>query len=136
MRVVVKVVVNGIGVYVAALVARPAIEFLGSGPALVWTIAWVALLFGLANTFALPIIRSISATVRRPTVALVTFCLNVLLLWLVSAASEHFSARLHLQDFWPALVGGAIATTVSLALHAAMPDSKRRHSLSEEVPSR
>ena len=99
MRVAVKVVVNGVGVYVSAVLAKPSIEFLGSGPRLLWTIVGVALIFGLANTFALPLIRSVRQTVRRPTVALFTFCLNVLLLWLISRASEHLPARLHLQDF-------------------------------------
>ncbi|GAA1123271.1 phage holin family protein [Kribbella jejuensis] len=132
MRVVIKIVVNGIGVYVAALVAKPLIEFVGSGPALVWAIVWVALVFGLANTFALPIIRSVREAVRWPTVALITFCLNVLLLWFISKASEH----LHLQGFWLALIGGAIATTVSLALHAALPESKRHGSPAEEMLSR
>jgi putative membrane protein len=125
MRVALKVVVNGIGVYVSALMAKPSIEFLRSGSGLLWTIVWVALVFGLVNTFALPIIRSVRGQVRLPTVALSTFAVNVLLLWLISEGSERLSARLHLQTFWPALIGGAIATTVSLVLHAALPHTHR-----------
>ena len=125
MRVALKIVVNGIGVYVSAVLAKPAIEFLGSGLELLWAVVWVALIFGLLNTFAQPIIRSVREGVRWPTVALFTFGANVLALWLISTGSEHFSARLHLQTFWPALIGGVIATTVSLVLHAALPNRHR-----------
>ncbi|MEV4264240.1 phage holin family protein [Kribbella sp. NPDC049584] len=125
MRLALKVVVNGVGVYVSALLAKPSIEFVGSGSELVWTVVWVALVFGLVNTFALPIIRSVRPTARRPIVALCTFSANVLLLLLISKGSEHLSARLQLQNFWPALIGGLIATTVSLVLHAALPETPR-----------
>jgi putative membrane protein len=125
MRLAFKVVVNGVGVYVSALLAKPAIEFVGSGSELLWTVVWVALVFGLVNTFALPIIRSVRPTVRWPVVALCTFVVNVLLLWLISTGSEHLSARFELQNFWPALIGGLIATTVSLALQAALPETPR-----------
>jgi uncharacterized membrane protein YvlD (DUF360 family) len=125
MRVAIRIVVNGVGVYVSALLAKPSIEFQGSGPALVLTIVWVALVVGLVNTFALPILTSVRARVRRPAVAVITFCCNVLLLWLISQGSEHLSARLHLQNFWPALIGGVIATTVSLVLHAVLPEKHR-----------
>jgi putative membrane protein len=125
MRLAFKVVVNGIGVYVSALLAKPSIEFVGSGSELLWTVIWVALVFGLVNTFALPIIRSVRPAVRWPVVALCTFGINVPLLWLISKGSEHLSARLQLQNFWPAVIGGLIATTVSLALHAALPETPR-----------
>jgi hypothetical protein len=41
--------------------------------------------------------------------------------------------RLQIQNFWPALIGGVIATTVSLVLHAALPDAKNHRSLTEEM---
>jgi putative membrane protein len=125
MRVAIKIVVNGIGVYVAALLAKPSIEFLGSGLGLLWAVVWVALVFGLMNTFALPIMRSVRKRVRWLTVALFTLCINVLLLWVISKGPEHLSAGLHLQTFWFALIGGVIATTVSLVLHAALPETHR-----------
>jgi putative membrane protein len=133
MRVAIKIVVNGIGIYVSALLAKPAIEFVGSGPGLLGTVLWVALLFGVVNTFALPTISFFRAGARWPTVALFTFGVNALLLWLISTGSEHFAARLHIQNFWPALIGGVIATTVSLVLHAALPDAKNHRSLTEEM---
>jgi hypothetical protein len=116
MRTTVKIVVNGIGIYIASVAARPAIEFQGSGLTLLLTVALVALLFGLFNTFA------VATGLRWPLAVTVVFAGNVLLLWLVAKGTEHLASRLHFENFWPVLAGGLIATTVAFVLRFLVPD--------------
>lgn len=125
MRTTLKIVVNGIGVYLASLAARPAIEFQGEGVGLVLTIAIVGLLFGLFNTYVPAILHQAS----RPIVALTIFTGNAVLLWLVAKGTDQLADRLHLENLWPAAVGGVVATTVAIALHAWLPTHLRTKEL-------
>jgi putative membrane protein len=120
----IKILVNGVGLYIASVLAKPHIEFLGTGLGLVWTILLVSLIFGLVNTFIRPIVKFFSFGLLVLTLGLFTFVINALMLLLTSKISEHFSVRFHVENFWFALIGAVIATTVSLILHAILPDDK------------
>ena len=119
---VIKILVNGVGLYVASILAKPHIQFQGTGVQLVWTVLLVALIFGLVNTFIRPIVKFFSMGVQILTLGLFTFVINALMLLLTSKISEHFAVRFHVENFWYALIGGVIATVVSLVLHAVLPD--------------
>ena len=122
----IKILVNGAGLYVASILAKPYIEFTGTGLGLVWTVLLVALIFGLLNTFLRPIVKLLSMGVLIVTLGLFTFVINALMLWLTSEISAHYSVRFHVQNFWYALIGSLIATTVSLILHALLPDDAKK----------
>lgn len=51
----------------------------------------------------------------------------------VNGIGIYVSARLQIQNFWPALIGGVIAITVPLVLHAALPAAKNYRSLTKEM---
>jgi putative membrane protein len=122
----IKILVNGVGLYVASILAKPHIEFTGTGLRLVWTVLLVALIFGLVNTFIRPIVKLLSMGVLLVTLGLFTFVINALMLLLTSKISEHYSVRFHVENFWYALVGSLIATAVSLILNAVLPDDKKK----------
>ncbi|MBS2963275.1 phage holin family protein [Actinocrinis puniceicyclus] len=123
---VIKILVNAVGLYVASIVVKSGIAFQGTGLQLVWTVLLVALIFGLVNTFIRPIVKLFSVGIRLLTLGLFTFVINALMLWLTSKISEHFAVAFHVRNFWYALLGSLIITAVSLVLHAALPDDKRR----------
>ncbi len=123
---VIKILINGVGVYVASILAKPHIEFTGTGFGLVGTVLLVGLIFGLLNTFLRPIVKLFSFGLLIVTLGLFTFVINALMLWLTSKISEHYSVRFHIQNFGYALLGAVVATAVSLILHAILPDPKKR----------
>ncbi|MEU4194446.1 hypothetical protein AB0E69_21290 [Kribbella sp. NPDC026611] len=123
MRTAVNILVNGIGVYLTSLAARPAIEFQGKGLGLILTIAVVGLLFGLFNTYV------VRARASWPVIVLITFAGNATLLWLVAIGTDHLTNRLHIEGFWPVAVGGLIATTVAIALQVLLPTRTRTKEL-------
>jgi putative membrane protein len=123
---VIKILVNGVGLYVASILAKPHIQFQGTGVQLVWTVLLVALIFGLVNTFIRPIVKFFSIGVQILTLGLFTFVINALMLWLTSKISEHFAVSFHVQNFGYALLGSVIVTVVAMILHAILPDEKKK----------
>ncbi len=122
---VIKILINGVGIYVASILAKPHVQFQGTGLGLVWTVLLVALIFGLVNTFIRPVVKLFSFGLLIVTLGLFTFVINALMLLLTSKISEHFSVRFHVENFWYALVGAFIGTVVSLVLHALLPTDKK-----------
>jgi putative membrane protein len=123
---VIKILINAVGLYVASLVVRNGVAFHGTGVQLAETVLIVALIFGLVNTFIRPVVKLFSFGINLVTLGLFTFVINALMLWLTSKISEHFAVRFHVQNFWYALIGGVIATAVSLVLHALLPDDAKK----------
>ncbi|MGH6655092.1 MAG: phage holin family protein [Actinocrinis sp.] len=123
---VIKILVNAVGLYVASLVVTSGIAFHGTGFQLVWTVLLVALIFGLVNTFIRPVVKLFSFGIQLLTLGLFTFVINALMLLLTSKISDHFAVRFHVSSFWYALLGSLIITAVSILLHAALPDDKKK----------
>ncbi|MER7247185.1 hypothetical protein [Kribbella sp. NPDC000426] len=123
MRTTIKIVVNGIGIYLASLAARPVLEFQGSGLQLLLTVVLVGLVFGLFNTYA------VASGLKWPLALALVFAGNVLLLRLVAEGTEHLASRLYFENFWPVLAGGVIATTVAFVLRALLPQRSLREAM-------
>jgi len=121
---VIKILVNAVGLYVASLVVKSGIAFVGTGGQLVETVLIVALVFGLVNTFIRPVVKLFSFGITLVTLGLFTFVINALMLWLTSKISEHFAVQFHVKDFLSALLGSLVITVVSLVLNALLPDDK------------
>jgi putative membrane protein len=120
----IKILVNAVGLYVASLVVKSGISFIGTGFQLVETVLIVALIFGLVNTFIRPVVKLFSFGITLVTLGLFTFVINALMLWLTSKISEHFAVQFHVKDFLSALLGSLVITVVSLVLNALLPDDK------------
>ncbi|HEY9497230.1 MAG TPA: phage holin family protein [Intrasporangium sp.] len=118
MNFVIKTVINGIALWIAALLVD-GIEF-GRGSSTwgtVTTVLLVALVFGVLNTFVRPIAKLLSLPFIILTLGLFVFIVNALMLWLTSWLSEKLGLAFHVQEFfWDAVLGSLIITFVSMIL--------------------
>lgn len=123
----IKVVVNGIALWVAA-VAIPGIRLSEKSPALtnrLLTILVVAIVFGLVNALIKPVLKFFSLPFLILTLGLFSLVINALMLQLTS----WFATQLHLDFavdhfFWDAVLGAIVITFVSMILHVILPDGR------------
>ena len=119
---VVKVVINAVGVW-AAIQVVPQIDFNFGNDW--WKLAAVALILALINTYLKPILKVLSFPITLMSLGLFAFVLNALLLLLVAFLSDqlglgftiggfppHFSA----DSFVGALLGSIVISLVGMAL--------------------
>jgi putative membrane protein len=99
---IVKVLINAVGVWVAAQVV-PAFE-LGTEPLKVGA---VALILALINSYLKPILKVLSFPITLLSLGLFALVLNALLLLLVALVSEQFSLGFRLGGFPPTISGEA-----------------------------
>ena len=118
MNFVIRTIINGIALWVAALLID-GIEF-GRGSSTwgtVTTVLLVALVFGVLNTFVRPIAKLLSLPFIILTLGLFVFIVNALMLWLTSWLSEKLGLAFHVQEFfWDAVLGSLVITFVSMIL--------------------
>jgi putative membrane protein len=114
----IQTVINGIALWVAAW-AVPGITF-GEGQttsSTIWTVAIVALIFGLVNALVRPIAALLSLPFIILTLGLFIFILNAAMLQLTSWLAGQFNLAFHVNEFfWDAIWGSLIITFVSLIL--------------------
>ena len=120
----IRVGVNGVALWVAALVL-PGINLaegdLGWGRKL-WTIFFVAVIFGVVNAIIKPIAQLLSLPFIVLTLGLFIFIVNAFMLqlteWLSGWLDLSFSID---QFFWDAVFGAIIITLVSWVLNVVLP---------------
>ena len=114
----VKTVINGVALWIAALLVD-GITF-GANPdtwAIVRTVLFVALIFGILNTFVRPIAKVVSLPFIILTLGLFVFIINALMLQLTSWLAGKFDLAFHVEHFfWDAVLGSLIITFVSMIL--------------------
>ena len=122
----IRVGVNGVALWVAALVL-PGINLaegdLGWGRKL-WTIFFVAVIFGVVNAIIKPIAQLLSLPFIVLTLGLFIFIVNAFMLqlteWLSGWLDLSFSID---QVFWDAVFGAIIITLVSWVLNVVLPEN-------------
>ncbi len=125
MSIAIKILVNGVALWVASLLLT-GITF-GQGSATLTsqllTILWVAVIFGLINAVVKPVLSFLSLPVIVLTLGLFMLVINALMLQLTSWFAEQFSLAFHVDEFfWDALLGSIVITVVSMLLHMVLPD--------------
>jgi putative membrane protein len=113
MRLILKLAVNAAALWVAARI----IDGITLTDDLV-TILFIALVFGLINTFVRPLAKLISLPVLIVTLGLFTFVVNAAMLGLTAWIME----GLRIDGFGSALLGAVVITIVSWFLNAIIPD--------------
>lgn len=125
----VKVLINAIGVYVAVLVV-PQIHFkaadqLASLTGDWWKVIAVALILALINSYLKPILKILSFPITLVSMGLFALVLNALLLLLVALVSDALSLGFTIGGFPPhvtadafigALLGSIVISIVAVAL--------------------
>lgn len=128
----VKVLINAVGVYVAIAIV-PQIKFPAADHLLSLTDDWwkllaVALILAVINTYVRPILKALSFPITLLSMGLFTFVLNALLLLLVALVSDQFKLGFTIGGFPPnltadafvgALLGSIVISIVSLVLGMA-----------------
>ena len=133
----VKILINAIGVYVAVLVV-PQISFPAADNLLKfqgnwWHVVVVALILALINSYVKPILKALSFPITLLTVGLFSLVLNALLLLLVAFLADQVGIDFTIGKFPPnftadafvgALLGSIVISLVSIVL--GMLDRGRR----------
>jgi putative membrane protein len=133
----VKILINAIGVYVAVLVV-PQISFPAADNLLKlegnwWQVIVVALILAVINTYVKPIVKALSFPITLLTLGLFSLILNALLLLLVAFLSDAVDINFTIGGFPPnftadafvgALLGSIVISIVSIVL--GMLDRGRR----------
>lgn len=133
----VKILVNAIGVYVAVLVV-PQIVFPAADDLLKlqgnwWHVVVVAVILALINSYLKPILKALSFPITLLTMGLFAFILNAALLLLVAFIADMIDIEFTIGGFPPgftadtfigALLGSIVISVVSIVL--GMLDRGRR----------
>ena len=112
---VVQTLINAAALYVAVMLV-PNLDFDFAAEGAWWKFLFVALIFGLVNTFLRPILRILTLPITLMTLGLFLLVINALLLMLTGAISDELNLGLTVGDFLAALLGSLIISIVGFLL--------------------
>ncbi len=125
MNFVIKVAVNAVALWVAALVVS-GVNLAETGTtwtSKVVTIVLVALLFGVVNAVIKPIAKLLSFPAIVLTLGLFTFIVNAFMLQITEWISDALGLSFTIQHFfWDAVFAAVIITLVSWMLSVILPE--------------
>lgn len=113
MRLILKLLVNAAALWVAGELIT-GIDLAGD----FWTILFVALIFGVINTFIKPILAFLSFPVIVLTLGLFALIINAAMLGLTAALTDALS----IENFWSAVLGAVVISIVSALLNTFVPN--------------
>jgi putative membrane protein len=121
----IRVVVNGLALWLAALVI-PGVNLANGDSS--WsnkllTVLFVALVFGVINAFIKPIVRLFSLPFIVLTLGLFTFIVNAFMLQITEWVCDWLNLDFSIDDFfWDAVLAAILITFVSWVLNLVLPD--------------
>jgi len=122
----IKVLVNGVAIWVATLLVSGITLGGGSGwnTQKVVTLLWVALIFGVINALIKPVMTILSLPVIVLTLGLFALIVNAAMLELTSWFAGQFSLDFHVDAFfWDAVIGAFVITIVTMLVNLVLPDN-------------
>jgi putative membrane protein len=127
MKVVLRVLITAIALFVATA-AVPGIQLLAATTlSKVTTLVVVALIFGVVNVVLKPVVKTLGCVFYLLTLGLIGLVVNALLLWLTSWVAGKLSEPFHITGFWPAFWGAIIVGLVSWLLSITLGENRHRH---------
>jgi len=116
---VVRVLINGVAIWLATLIL-PGLTIVGADTTAqsIGIILLVALVFGLVNAIVKPVVAILSIPLYILTLGLFTLIVNALMLTLTEWITEQTSWGLRIDDFGTAILGALIISIVSFVLSA------------------
>lgn len=116
MKILIKLVITAVAVWVATLVI-PGIHLGGhSATRKVETLVVVAIIFGLVNAVLKPIVKAIGCWAYAITFGLIAVVVNGLLFWLASYVAGQLTLPFHISGFVAAVLGALLVGVVSWVL--------------------
>ncbi len=122
MKILIRVVITAIALWVATLVVNGIELTAASAPRKIGTLIAVAVVFGLINAFLKPIVKSLGCIFYIVTLGLFAFVVNGLLLWLASFFADKMDLPFHVSGFWAAFWGAIVVGLVSWLLNLFVHD--------------
>jgi len=87
-----------------------------------FSIIWLALIFGLANAFLRPLLKLLTCPLIILTLGLFTLLINAFLFWLTGQIGHLFGIMLTFDGFWPIFLGALVISIVSILLSLILKD--------------
>ncbi len=121
MQLIIRLVVNGVALWIAALVVDGVEIDASSTRDEVLTVLVVAAVFAVVNVLVRPIVRLLSLPLYVLTLGLFILVVNALMLLLTSWIADLLDVPFHVDGFWAAVLGGLVISFVSWALSLLLP---------------
>jgi putative membrane protein len=119
--ILIRLILNAAGLYLAARLV-PGITLQGD----LWTLLLVALIFGVVNALARPILSSLTCLINVLTLGLFTFVINALMLLLTSWIGTQLKIGFTVDGFVSALLGAVVISVFSFVLSSIIRENRRR----------
>jgi len=87
-----------------------------------FSIIWLALIFGLVNAFLRPLLKLLTCPLIVLTLGLFTLLINAFLFWLTGQIGQAFGIALTFAGFWPIFWGALVISIVSIVLSMILKD--------------
>jgi putative membrane protein len=108
MRILIKLVVTALALWVATLLIHGIHLTTHSTAGKAGTLIVVALIFGIINAVLKPIVKTIGCFAYVITLGLISIVVNGLLFWLASWVAGTLSLPFHVAGFVPAVLGALL----------------------------
>lgn len=125
MKILIRVVITAVSLWVATLLVQDITLNTQSTSRKVFTLVGVAILFGLINAFLKPIIKTFGCVFYVLTLGLFALVVNALLFELTSWAAGKLDLPFHVAGFKAAFFGAIIVGVVSWLLNLLVHDDNR-----------
>lgn len=116
MRILIKLVITAVAVWVATLVIPGIHLHTHSTAGKIGTVAIVALIFGIINAVLKPIAKTLGCLAYAITFGLISIVVNGLLFWLTSFVAGQLNVPFHITGFGPAVLGALLVGVVGWVL--------------------
>nr|WP_239000879.1 phage holin family protein [Jiangella asiatica] len=123
MSFLVRLIVNGIALWVATQIVDGVTISSDSTSDELLTLLVVALIFGVVNALIKPVVQLLSLPLLILTLGLFTLVVNALMFWLTSWISDQLDVPFHVDGFfWEAVLGALVVSFVSWVLNLLLPN--------------
>ena len=116
MKILIKLVVTAVAVWIATLVISGIHLHTHSTSGKIGTLIVVALIFGIINLVVKPIAKTIGCLAYVITFGLISIVVNGLLFWLTSYIAGKLQVPFHITGFVPAVLGALLVGVVGWVL--------------------
>lgn len=134
MRFLIKILINGVAIWLTSLLIGGVEIVAGSSapetsqPVLnqIIVVAVIAAIFTIVNAIVKPIVKALAFPLYLLTLGLFFLVVNALMLMLTSWISGHTSFGLTVDGFWTAVLAALVISIISLVLSVVLPDGERK----------
>ena len=121
---IVQLLINAAALWVAVFLV-PNLDFAFEADGAWLKFLFVALIFGLVNTFVRPILRIFTLPITLMTLGLFLLVINALMLLLTGAISSELDLGFVVDGFFAALLGAIVVSLVGFGLSMAIGTTRR-----------